>query len=69
MVTMPDCRSVWYGFESRIDRNLNIGVYQLVDFGIWDAEAAGSSPVTYTSQPWQEISDAPVAQLVVANDC
>lgn len=56
MVTIPDCRSVWYGFESRIDRNLNIGVYQLVDFGIWDAEAAGSSPVTYTSQPWQEIS-------------
>lgn len=26
-----------------------IGVYQLVDYLIWDEEAAGSSPATYTN--------------------
>ena len=39
----------FYGYKNR---DLYIGVYQLVDFGIWDAEAAGSSPVTYTYLLW-----------------
>ena len=67
MVTMPDCRSVWYGFESRIDRTkllFNFGMYA----GNWFNRPHLECGLCEFESRHPD-NNAPVAQSVRAVDC